>query len=74
MLAVRAEVTKPCLRQSWRRTAASVSEKVGRRLRYQALAAVARRVCGVSCLPSRVTKENKPSKQGVVRAIALSDH
>src|SRR3712207_1050905 len=32
------DVRKPCSRQTWRRTAARVSEKVGRGLRYQAAA------------------------------------
>ena len=36
------DMAKPCSRQNSRRTAASVSEKVGRRLRYQALFATAR--------------------------------
>jgi len=43
MLAALRDVTKPCSLQISRRTAASVSEKVGRCLRYQALVAVARR-------------------------------
>jgi hypothetical protein len=64
MSVVRAEVTKPCSRQTSRRTAARVSEKVGRCLRYQALMAVARRAWGVSCFPSRVTSEGRPSRQG----------
>ena len=41
MLAALRDVTKPCSLQISRRTAASVSEKVGRCLRYQALVAVA---------------------------------
>jgi hypothetical protein len=36
------EVTKPCSIQIWRRTAARVSEKVGRLLRYQAVAETVR--------------------------------
>jgi len=44
MLAARLDETKPCSRQSSPRTAASVSAKVGRCLRYQALVVVTRRV------------------------------
>jgi len=65
------DMAKPCSRQNLRRTAASVSEKVGRRLRYQALVETAWRACGVSCAASKVTRENRPSRQGVVRAMAL---
>src|SRR5919202_2029648 len=73
-LHVRRDVRKPCSRQSWRRTAARVSAKVGRRLRYQAAAETWSRAWRLRRAASRVTTENRPSRQGVVRAMALSDH
>src|SRR3954464_4644467 len=68
------DVRKPCSRQISRRTAASVSAKVGLFLRYQAAVATARRAWRLSRAAMSVIRENSPSKQGVVRAIALSDH
>src|SRR5215210_3635580 len=68
------DVRKPCSRQISRRTAASVSAKVGLFLRYQKAVATARRSWRLSRAAMSVIKENSPSKQGVVRAIALSDH
>src|SRR3954465_5258975 len=65
-------MAKPCSWQKCRRTAASVSLKVGRRLRYQAALITAPRAFGLSCAASRVTRENSPSRQGVVRAMARS--
>src|SRR3954469_16062387 len=67
-------MAKPCSWQKCRRTAASVSLKVGRRLRYQAALITAPRAFGLSCAASKVTRENSPSRQGVVRAMARSDH
>ncbi|RKK01140.1 hypothetical protein EBE87_27315 [Pseudoroseomonas wenyumeiae] len=57
-----------------RRTAARVSLKVGRSLRYQALLAAALRSEALSWAARRVTSENSPSRHGVVRAMARSDH
>src|SRR3954463_2825881 len=68
------DVRKPCSRQISRRTAASVSAKVGLFLRYQAAVATARRAWRLSRAARSVTRENSPSKQGVVRAMARSDH
>ncbi len=74
MSEARREVSKPCSRQNSRRTAARVSLKVGCLLRYQAAVATARRARGLRRAASRVTRENRPSKHGVVRAMARSDH
>src|SRR5215213_3254074 len=68
------DVIKPCSAQNWRRTAARVSAKVGRSLRYQAVAETRRRAWRSSRVASKATIENSASRQGVVRAIALSDH
>src|SRR4051812_48070175 len=68
------DVRKPCSRQISRRTAASVSAKVGLFLRYQAAVATTRRAWRLSRAARSVTRENSPSKQGVVRAMARSDH
>src|ERR687894_2028044 len=68
------DVIKPCSAQIWRRTAARVSEKVGCSLRYQAVAETRRRAWRSSRVASRATIENSANRQGVVRAIALSDH
>jgi hypothetical protein len=68
------DVSKPCSRQTSRRTAASVSLKVGCFLRCQAAVATARRAGALSRVARSVTSENRPSKQGVVRAMARSDH
>ena len=40
----------------------------------RALLATARRAWGASCWPGSVTREKSPSRQGVVRATARSDH
>src|SRR4051794_24766293 len=61
------DVRKPCSRQISRRTAASVSAKVGLFLRYQAAVATARRAWRLSRAARSVTRENSPSRQGVVR-------
>src|SRR3954452_16218805 len=68
------DVSKPCSRQNCRRTAARVSEKVGSFLRYQAMVKTCRRArCSRRVAASSVTIENSPSRQVVVRTIALSD-
>src|SRR3954463_5779404 len=59
------DVRKPCSRQISRRTAASVSAKVGLFLRYQAAVATARRARRLTRAARSVTRENSPSKQGV---------
>src|SRR5215213_1327878 len=48
--------------------------EVGCFLRYQAVTEACRRTRGSRRMASSVTIENSPSRQGVVRAIALSDH
>ena len=68
------EMAKPCSIQIARRTAARVSAKVGRCLWYQALDQTWTRVRQSRRDANRVTIENRPSRHGVVRAIALSDH
>src|SRR3954470_4406178 len=68
------DANKPWSRQICRRTAARVSEKVGRFLWYQAVAETRKQAWWPTWVPSRVTMENSPSRQGVVRAIAWSDH
>src|SRR5215213_5402621 len=68
------EVSKPCSAQIWRRTAARVSEKVGRLLRYQAASETRRRAWWPRRVASSMTTENSPSRQGVVRAMDWSDH
>src|SRR3954447_10406845 len=70
----RRDVSKPCSRHSCRRTAARVSAKVGRGLRYQASVDTAVRAWRSRRAASRDTRENSPSRQGVARAIARSDH
>lgn len=73
-------MVKPCSRQNSGRTTASVSEKVGQRLRYHALVATVWRACGVSCAASRVTRENRAEQagrcacDGLVRPLALRFH
>ena len=57
-------------RQMWRRTAARVSLNVGWRFRYHAAVRTAPRALGLSRVASKVTRENSPSRQGVVRAMA----
>ena len=71
-LAPPAEVTTPCSRQTSRRTAANVSEKVGCGLRHHVQVAVAWRISGVSWAASSVVSENRPSRRGVVRAAEWS--
>ena len=68
------DIEKPCVLQISRRTAARVSAKVGRCLRYQAAVETAKRARLVRHVPSNVTMENSASRHGVVRAIAWSDH
>ena len=62
----RRDISKPCSRQTWRRTAARVSLKVGRDLRYQALFAAAERSEGLSRAASRATTE-KGSVDGLLK-------
>ena len=71
---VAADRSKPCSRQNCRRTAARVSAKVGRGLRYQASVRTAERARRSRRAASSVTIENSASRQGVVRAMARSDH
>src|SRR5215212_8431623 len=68
------DANQPWSHQICRRTAARVSEKVGRFLWYQAVAETRKQAWWPTWVPSRATMENSPSRQGVVRAIALSDH
>lgn len=68
------DVAKVRSRQIAQRTAASASAKVGRALGYHAAIAMRRRCWAVSRAASSVTMENRASRQGVVRAIAVSDH
>src|SRR4051795_3165776 len=70
----RRDVRKPCSAQTRRRTAARVSAKVGRGLRYQAAVQTAERARWSRRAASNATIENSPSRQGVVRATARSDH
>ena len=70
----RPDRSKPCSRQNCRRTAARVSAKVGRGLRYQASVQTAERARRSRRAASSVTIENRASRQGVVRAMARSDH
>ncbi len=65
---------KPCSLQISRRTVARLSAKVGRCLWYQALAETRSWARLLRRDASRATTENRPSRQGVVRAMALSDH
>ncbi len=58
---------KPCSRQIARLTAASASLKVGCGLGYHAADAMSRRWRAGSRVASKVTIENKASRQGVVR-------
>jgi hypothetical protein len=55
-------------------TSASVSEKVGKGLTYQAACRSGILACLVCVWASNVTNEKKPNKSGVVRAIARFDH
>ena len=68
------DVEKACAIQSWRRTAASASEKVTAGLAYQAARLGRTRPRAARSLAQSVTRENKASRQGVVRAMARSDH
>lgn len=68
------DTAKPCSLQIARRTAARVSAKVGRCLWYQALDRTWTRARPSRRDANRVTIENSPSRHGVVRAMALSDH
>ena len=73
MLGAFRDMTNPYSRQSSRHTAARVSEKVGSCLRCQVLLVAVGRTWGMNCLPSNITSENRQSRHGVVRAMALSD-
>ena len=68
------DAVKPCSLQNSRRAVARVSVKVGRCLCYQALAETWPQARQSRCDANRVATENSPSRQGVVRAMALSDH
>ena len=68
------DATKPCSLQMARRTAAKLSAKVGRCLWYQAAVAACTRRRPSRRDASRATTENRPSRHGVVRAMAFSDH
>lgn len=74
MLAGRRDTLETAATQSERRTAARASLTVIVRLSYQAAhrGRAKRRRAGSSV--QRLTSENSPSRAGVVRAIALSDH
>src|SRR3954452_24845427 len=74
MSAVWRDVLESAAAHRDRRTAARASLKVRSRFWYQAAprGRASRRTLGA--LVQRVTRENKPSRAGVVRAIALSDH
>ena len=69
--------SKPCSRQTWRRTAARVSLKVGRRLRYQALLAAAWRCSGAELRREQGDEGEQPEQAGrgagdrLVRPLAL---
>ncbi len=67
-------VEKVCRCQRWRRTAAMQSLKVGVDFAYQAAWWIRSSPCIVSPWDASVTTEKRPSRQGVVRAIARSDH
>jgi hypothetical protein len=57
------------LAHRWRRTAARASTKVGSALEYQAVCRVGR-CSGCKVYAIRITRLNKPSRQGVVRVMA----
>ncbi len=60
--------------QSWQRTAARASEKVTSGLAYHAARLGWTRPRAARSLAQSVTSESRASKQGVVRAMARSDH
>src|SRR3954454_10433350 len=57
------DARKPCSHQTCRRTAARVSENVGRFLWYQSVAETRRRAWWPTREPNKVTVDNSPSKQ-----------
>ncbi len=68
------DIAKVRLRQIAQRTAARASAKIGRGLGYYAAAAIRRRWWAGSCAANSVTIENRASRQGLVRATAMSDN
>src|SRR5829696_8503367 len=74
MSACLAEVEESCATHRWRRTAASAPEKVTSRLGYHAPVRGRTKPRAHRSLAHSVTSENKASRDGVVRAMARSDH
>ena len=61
-------------RHRCRRTRAMVSTKVGDSLSYQAAVRWVMGCCFCNAWAARVVQEKRPSRAGVVRAMAKSDH